>query len=346
MRHFITGGSGFVGMHLIETLLAAGHDVTVYDKVELDAVYKQNPRVRFVQGDIRETEKIEAAMRGHDVLQHNAAILPLGKPGAELSDVNVRGTQLVLEAALKTGVKKVVNVSSTSVYGIQTGKVIEDDAPLNPIDPYGQSKADAEVVCKKFRETHDLDVSIVRPCPIIGTGRMGIFGILFDWIARGKRVYVLGDGNNPFQFLSVDDLCRLCMMLGEKPAKNEDFNAGSAGYGTSGGDLTALIAHAGTKARVQPINAFFARNVLCVLDVLHLSPLMRYHYMTADKPHCISVAKAEKMLGWKPKERNIDALIRTYDWYMAHREELATMEGSAHRTPLKQGILTILRLFS
>src|SRR6185436_10614667 len=100
---------------------------------------------------------------------------------------------------------------------------------------------------------------------------------------------------------------------------------GSAGYGTSAGDLEALIVHAKTAARVQPIPAGFARTILRILDTLHVSPLMRYHYMTADKPHCVSTAKAERVLGWKAKETNIDALKRTYDWYIAHREELATM---------------------
>jgi nucleoside-diphosphate-sugar epimerase len=175
---------------------------------------------------------------------------------------------------------------------------------------------------------------------------MGIFGILFDWIARGKRVYVIGKGTNPYQFVSVDDLVSLCLLLANRPAKNEDFNAGSAGYGTSAGDLELLIAHSKTSARVCPITATPARIILQILDVLHMSPLVRYHYMTADKPHCVSIKKAQQLLGWEPKETNIDALKRTYDWYIAHREELAMMQGSAHRTPLKQGILALLRLFS
>ncbi len=346
MRHFITGGSGFVGSHLVEALCQQKQEVIVYDLVPLDPVYQQRPGVRYIQGDIRDVSALTSAMQGADIVHHNAAVLPLGRPGSELTEVNVEGTRKVLEAALATNVRKVICLSSSSIFGIQDGTVLDDDAEPRPIDPYGASKAESEDVCKNFRKHHPLDVSIVRPCPIIGTGRMGIFGILFDWIARGKRVYVIGKGTNPYQFVSVDDLVSLCLLLANRPAKNEDFNAGSAGYGTSAGDLELLIAHSKTSARVCPIPATPARIILQILDVLHMSPLVRYHYMTADKPHCVSIKKAQQLLGWEPKETNIDALKRTYDWYIAHREELAMMQGSAHRTPLKQGILALLRLFS
>lgn len=349
MRHFITGGSGFVGMHLVDLLLEKGHDITIYDTVEPDAAYRAHPRVRFVKGDVRDLTLLRSAMQGNDVVHHNAAVLPLGATGKELRDVNVGGTRNVLEAARATGIRKVINISSTSIYGIQHGEILDEGAAPAPIDPYGASKAEAEQVCRAFRAEHpSLDISTVRPCPIIGTGRMGIFGILFDWILRGKRVYVIGDGRNPYQFVGVSDLVRLCALLAERPAKNEDFNAGSAGYGTSAEDLEALIRHAKTSARVTLIPAGPARLALRLLDALHVSPLTRYHYMTADKPHRVSVAKAERLLGWVPRETNIDVLMRTYDWYVANRDRLATISlgASPHRKPLKQGILAVLRLFS
>lgn len=346
MRHFITGGSGFVGSHLVEALCQQKQDVVVYDLVPLDPVYQKRSNVQYIQGDIRDVSALTSAMRGADIVHHNAAVLPLGRPGNELCEVNVEGTKKVLEAALASNVRKVICISSSSIFGIQDGTLLDDDAQPCPIDPYGASKAESEKVCKDFRQHHPLDVSIVRPCPIIGTGRMGIFGILFDWISRGKRVYVIGAGTNPYQFVSVNDLVSLCLLLSERTAKNEDFNAGSAGYGTSAGDLEALIAHSKTRARVCPIPATPARIILQILDILHISPLVRYHYMTADKPHCVSIEKAQRLLGWTPKETNIDALKRTYDWYMEHRDELVNLQGSAHRTPLKQGILTLLRLFS
>lgn len=346
MKHFVTGGSGFVGMHLVEKLLARGDSVVIYDLVEPDAELLEKGDVRYVRGDIRDEPAMRDAMRGADIVHHNAAILPLGHPGNELHEVNVGGTRKVLEAALENKVHKVIAISSSSVFGIQSGDVMPDDAPAAPIDSYGASKAESEEVCRRFRAAHPLDVSVVRPCPIIGTGRMGIFGILFDWISRGKRVYVIGQGTNPYQFVSVDDLVDLCICLAEKPARNEDFNAGSTAYGTSAEDLELLIAHAGTGARLCRIPAGPTRLILQILDKLHLSPLVRYHYMTADKPHRVAIDKAQRVLGFRPKESNIDVLKRTYDWYLANREKLATLKGSAHRTPMKQGILRILRFFS
>ena len=346
MQHFVTGGSGFVGMHLVERLVKDGEAVVIYDIVEPDASVLARKNMRYVAGDICDLPRMREAMRGAEIVHHNAAILPLGRPGRELYDVNVEGTRNVLEAALAIGARKVIAISSSSIFGIQTGRVMPEDAPATPIDAYGASKAQSEEVCRAFRSAHPLDVSVVRPCPIIGTGRMGIFGILFDWIAAGKRVYTIGQGTNPYQFVSVDDLVDLCVTLAHRPAKNEDFNAGSAAYGTAAEDLEALIRHAGTGARLCRIPAGPTRAVLRILDWLRLSPLVRYHYMTADKPHRVSMEKANRLLGWTPRESNIDVLTRTYDWYLAHRDELATMQGSAHRTPLKQGILRVLRFFS
>lgn len=346
MRHLVTGGSGFVGTHLIEALLREGHEVVVLDLVPLDQQLLRHPRVRYIQGDIRHRDVVFAATAGVDVVHHNAAILPLRRPGEELWDVNVHGTKTVLDAALHHGVRKAIVVSSSSVFGIQDGHLLNDDAPHRPIDSYGESKSACEDVCKHFRTQHALDVSIVRPCPIIGTGRMGIFGILFDWIAAGKRVYVLGSGTNPYQFVSVDDLASMCVLLARVPAHNQDFNAGAASFGTSAGDLRSLISHAGTRARVFCIPAVPARIALQCLDFLHLSPLVRYHYMTADKPHCVSIEKAQRILDWQPKESNEAMLIRTYDWYMAHRQDSSLLQASAHRRPLHQGILRLLRFFS
>jgi len=333
-------------MHLTDLLLKNNQEVVIYDTVTPDEIYLKNPRVKFIKGDIRDFDLLATAMSGSDIVQHNAAILPLNKPGPELFEVNVSGTEKVLRAAEKNGIKKVICISSSSVFGIQTGEVISDDAEVSPIDDYGSSKAKSEEVCKGYRSEHDLDVSIVRPCPIIGAGRMGIFGILFDWIAAGKRVYTIGKGDNPYQFVGVDDLADLCFQLSAKPSKNQDFNAGSAGYGTSAEDLEKLIAHAGTMAKLFRIPAGPARLILRILDALHISPLVRYHYMTADKPHRVSIEKAKRLLGWQPKETNIDVLIRTYDWYMKNRDQLNKLEGSPHRKPLKQGILKILRFFS
>lgn len=345
MKHFITGGSGFFGLHLIDRLLQEKQEVIVYDRMKLDDSYIQKG-VTFADGDVRDSGRMKDAMRGADFVHHNAAVLPIARSGQEYWDINVGGTRNVLESALANGVKKVLNVSTSAVYGIPKICPLTEETPLTPLGDYGTAKFDAEEVCRAFRKAHDLDVTIVRPRTICGTGRLGIFGILFDWIARGKRVYVIGDGKNLFQLVSARDLASACYLMTVKPCKNEDFNIGAQEYGTVGGDLEALIKYAGTTARVQTVNPFMVRRVLGLLDMLRLSPLVDWHYKTPHKPFYFDITKAQTMLGWQPIDSNIKMFEDTYDWYIDHRKEIDQTVGVTHRKSVKQGFLKLIRWFS
>src|SRR5262245_45396799 len=132
MIHFITGGAGFFGIHLVERLLSENHEVVVFDRVALDDEYQQRG-VRSVVGDIRDCQALMAAMAGCEVVHHNAAVLPISRAGSVFREVNVQGTQNVLEAALQTGVRKVLNVSTSAVYGIPKMVPIDEHTPLTPL---------------------------------------------------------------------------------------------------------------------------------------------------------------------------------------------------------------------
>lgn len=346
MKHFITGGSGFFGLHLIDRLLREQQEIVVYDVAPLDASYQQKPGVSYIHGDIRDKATLSNAMKGCDIVHHNAAVLPVSRSGKFFREINVTGTQNVLEAALENHVKKILFVATSSVYGIPTELPITEATTLTPLGEYGWSKYDAEQVVKKFRQEHDIDISIVRPRTIIGTGRMGIFGILFDWISAGKRIYIIGKGDNLYQFLSAPDLADACWLMTVKPCKNEDFILGADDYGTVKGDLEALIKHAGTTSKVQPTNAFIVRNILAVVDWMKISPLVDWHYKTPHKPFYFDCTKAKTMLGWQPRHSNVSMLNETYDWYMVNRESLKKLTGTTHRKGVKQGVLKVLRAFS
>lgn len=346
MKHFITGGSGFFGLHLIDRLLQDQHtEIVVYDREPLEESYRRKG-VGFTQGDIRDREALTRAMRGADVVHHNAAVLPIARSGREYWDINVGGTRNVLEAALENNVRKVLNVSTSAVYGIPKHCPLTEDSPLTPLGDYGKAKFDAEEVCRAFRREHDLDVSIVRPRTICGTGRLGIFGILFDWIRRGKRVYIIGDGTNLFQLLSARDLADACALMTIHPCRNEDFNIGAEEYGRVGSDLQALIDHAGTGARLQPLWPPMVRSVLGTLDLLRISPLVDWHYKTPHKPFFFDITKAKTLLHWQPKDSNIRMYEDTYDWYLEHYQEVERRIGTTHRKSVKQGILKLLRSLS
>lgn len=346
MKHLITGGSGFFGLHLIDRLVQDHQEVIVYDVTPLDAEYQKKPGVSFVQGDVRDRASLEQAMKGVDVVHHNAAVLPVSRSGKFFREINVGGTRNVLEAALKMQVKKVLCVSTSSVYGIPTELPITEATKLTPLGDYGWSKYEAEQVVHAFRKEHPLDVSIVRPRTIIGTGRMGIFGILFDWIARGKRIYIIGKGDNLYQFLSAPDLADACWRMTVRPCKNEDFILGAEEFGTVKSDLEGLIRHANTSSRVQPTNAFLVRTILTFVDWLKISPLVDWHYKTPHKPFYFDITKAKTLLGWQPRDSNLRMLQETYDWYLAHREALEKSTGTTHRKGVKQGILKLLRAIS
>jgi nucleoside-diphosphate-sugar epimerase len=343
-RHFITGGSGFFGLHLIDKLLAEGQDVTVYDLEPLDDSY-QKKGVTYVKGDVRDYAAMRDAMRGSQVVHHNAAVLPVSRAGKHFMEINVGGTENAMRAAAENGVRKLVFLSTSSVYGIPKELPITEKTVLTPLGEYGFSKEKSEQALQRLRQESGLDATIIRPRTIIGTGRMGIFGILFDWIAAGKTIYIIGTGDNLFQFLSAPDLANACWLATQKPCAQEDFVIGAAEYGTVRGDMEALIAHAGTASRVRPTNAFLVRSVLGVVDWMKISPLVDWHYKTPHKPFYFDTAKAQTMLGWHAKDSNVSMLTDTYDWYMAHREELKAT-GTTHRKGVKQGVLRLLKMFS
>lgn len=347
MRHFVTGGSGFFGLHLLDRLLRENQEVVVYDTVPLDPEYVRKPGISFVQGDVRDAGRMREAMRGSDVVHHNAAVLPISRSGSVFREVNVGGTQNVLTTALEEGVKKVLFVStSVGVYGIPSILPVTEETPLTPLGAYGRSKYEAEEIVRTWRSSHAVDVSIVRPRTIVGTGRLGIFGLLFEWIFRGKRVYVIGRGDNLFQLLSAPDLASACFLMTVRDCRNEDFNLGASTYGTVREDLEALIRHAGTAARIRPTNAFIVRNLLRIVDILRLSPLVDLHYKTPHKPFYFDCSKAERMLGWKARDGNISMLTQTYDWYVSRRDAIAGLTGTTHRKNVKQGILKVIRALS
>jgi nucleoside-diphosphate-sugar epimerase len=337
----ISGGAGFLGLHLARRLLADGHDVRTLDVVPLDDAELEGS-VNELRGDIRDRDSVGKLVQGADVVVHAAAALPIQASRGSIRSVNVGGTENVLRAADDTGVRRVVFISSTAVYGVPEKHPIEEDDPLVGVGSYGESKIDAEGLCRVAA----VETTIVRPKTFIGPERLGVFEILFDWIREGRRIYTLGKGHNRYQLLGVEDLVDAVVRAAAEPAAaRETFNIGATEFGTVRSDLQALIDHAGSSSRLQPVPVKPAEVALRGLELMRVSPLAEWHYKTAHKDSFVDVTKAQRLLGWQPQLSNRDALIQTYDWYLANRGRVGGA-GVTHRVPWNQQALGLLKRLS
>src|SRR5213593_1366768 len=305
----VSGGAGFLGLHLARRLLADGHDVRTLDVVPLDDAELERS-VDELRGDVRNRDSVGKLVSGADVVVHAAAALPIQASRGSIRSVNVGGTENVLRAADDAGVRRVVFISSTAVYGVPEKHPIEEGDAIVGVGSYGESKIDAEGLCRVAA----VETTIVRPKTFIGAERLGVFEILFDWIREGRRIYTLGKGRNRYQLLAVEDLVDAIVRTAAEPAAaRETFNIGATEFGTVRSDLQALIDHAGSSSRLQPVPARPAEIALRGLELLRLSPLAEWHYKTAHRDSFVDVSKAERLLGWSPRFSNAEALYRTYD---------------------------------
>lgn len=340
MLSLVTGGAGFFGSHLIEALLTRGEDVRVLDLANLDLPHLAQ-RVEVIHGDIRDPAAVAKACDGVDVVYHTASLVPLSKAGRGFADVNVQGTKCLLEMAAAAKVKKLVHLSSSSVYGIPQTLPITEEHDIRPLGQYGWAKYQAEQLFDEHRR-QGLEVTIIRPRTIVGPRRLGIFHILFDWIKRGSRVWILGPGSERLQLLSARDLTNACILAAQRGGQTV-YNIGAAEYGTLRSDLQALIDYAGSASRLTSLPPGLARLALRLLDKLNLSPLVDWHYQTIDKPFYFSLDKAQRQLGWRPQDANRDMLIESYDWFLKNSQQLEGAVGTTHRLAPDQGWLKFFR---
>ncbi len=343
MNLIVTGGAGFLGNHICNKLSEK------YDKVFVVDVAPINPdeyskNVEYFKVDIRDFEAFDNIISTSDHIIHTAAALPLWKR-EDIFSTNVTGTRNILEAALLKEIKRVVYVSSTAVYGIPKIHPIYEDAPFVGVGPYGESKIEAEKICEEYRQK-GMCVPVVRPKTFIGTTRLGVFHILYDWVYSGKRIPLIGSGKNRYQLLEVEDLVDsidLMLTLPEDKT-NDTFNIGAKEFTTTYEDVEAMCKFAGTKARPWPIPSLLVKPLLELFWILKISPLYKWVYGTADKDSFVSIEKAEKKLNWSPKYSNADALIRSYKWFLEHKDEIKD-SGDTHRVAWKQGILSLFKKF-
>jgi nucleoside-diphosphate-sugar epimerase len=333
---FITGGAGFLGINLIRYLLDRGHSCVSFDIAPFD--YPERDRIRAIDGDIRDVAALRQAIRGCDIVVHCAAALPSYTPDAIMS-TDVAGTRNVLQAAVENGSSRVIHISSTAVYGTKASGAAEDSV-TEIIGPYAEAKVLAERECDGFR-ARGLCVPVLRPKTFVGPERLGVWSILYDWAHAGSGFPVIGRGTNRYQLLDVEDLCdAIYATMTLEPSKvNTVFNIGAKEFGTLRDDFQAVLDHAGHGRKVRALPAGPVIAVLKLLETLKLSPVYEWVYETAAVDSWVSIERAERVLGFRPRYSNRDALIRNYDWYVRHVHAFRETTGISHRTPWKQGLI-------
>jgi nucleoside-diphosphate-sugar epimerase len=344
MKVLVTGGSGFLGINLIRKLLQNGvNGIVVLDIVEFD--YPEKNLVTFIQGDIRDTTKVNQAMQGVTHVVHTAAALPLYS-SHDIMTTDVDGTRNLLTAAEANHIERFVHISSTAVYGIPDHHPLKEDDKLDGVGDYGKAKILAEEVCLEFRQK-GMIVPIIRPKSFIGPERLGVFALFYDWAKDGKNFPMIGWGNNRYQLLDVEDLCDAIWtcLTKDEAVVNDTFNIGAKEFTTMKEDYQAVLDKAGFGKKIIGFPAEPMIWTLRLLEFFHLSPLYKWVYETASKDSFVSIEKSERMLGYTPRFSNKDALVRNYDWYLANLAQFEHAAGVSHRVPWKQGVLKVAKVF-
>ncbi len=312
----ITGGAGFLGVNIARRLVKDGYVVRIFDRINLNANDLVN-KVEIMQGDIRNKTDVEIAVKGLDYVIHAAAILPPQKSKQLMFEINVNGTENILNTSLKQGIKRLVFISSTEVYGVPKNCPQTEEFSLNPIGDYGKSKIAGEKLCESYMKK-GLSINILRPKTFLGPGRLGVFQKLFKAIREDKTVFILGNGNNFFQLLAVSDLADAVEKAMTSEIDNNTFNIGARAFGTWRSDLGDIIKYQKSRAKIVELPFWALKIVLPILQKLQLNSQDISHYESLVVPSYVSIEKAKELLKWHPKKSNSELLLESYKWYTSN----------------------------
>lgn len=339
----ITGGHGFAGVNAARYFGRRGFAIRAIDIAPRPAMLAED--VVSSPVDVRDAAALRRVFEEAEprYVLHAAAQLPRSEPEA-IRSTTVDGTRNVLAAAAATGVERVAFVSTTAVYPPGAGARHDEDAPLVGYGVYGRAKVEAERICVESRGRGPV-VSVIRPRSFVGPYRMGIFQLLFQWIAEGRRIPMVGSGNNRIQLLDVDDLLAgvEAVFAAPRSAADTAFNVGASEFGTVRDDIGALCAHAATGARpirtpVRPVTG-----TLGLLNRVGLTPIYPWVVDTAALDQSVPCDRLEA-LGWRARRSNARALCDAYDHYIARTGDgAADAPMTGHLAPWNAGLIGLVR---
>jgi len=341
-RILITGGAGYIGTYLANYLMGKGFLVRMLDVLDCDRGDYQR-EVEFVNGDVCDYDLVSNAAKNTEFIIHAAALPSYGEP-RKIYQIAINGISNILKAAQKNSVKRVVHISSTAVYGLQAKIPIEETALCCGFGAHAESKIISESICDIYRKD-GMVVPVLRPSPVLGPGRLGVFQILFDWVSEGRKVPLIGSGVNRCQLLDVEDLSEavfLALTASEEKANNI-FNVGAEQFGALREDLLEFIHEIRSASRLVSFPAGPVKCILRTLNRLNISPLYEGAFGIIDKDFNVSVDKIKRLLGWSARKSNAQSLTSAYRWYQENCKEQTFKSAKTNQRIFRQGILRFIK---
>ncbi len=300
MKAVVFGGNGFIGSHLVDSLLEEGWQVTVFDRV-MERYRAPLPGVEYTLGELGNKGLLGTVLRGVDVVFHLVSTtVPQSSNESPAFDIqsNLVETIGLLDACVTCGVRKVIFFSSGgTVYGVPRSMPVGEDHPTDPISSYGIVKLAIEKYLHLYYQLHNLPYTILRPSNPFGarqnpSGQQGAVAVFLGRVAQDQPIVVWGNGEVVRDYIDIRDLVRAAILAAETSTKSQIFNIGR-GQGTSLNNLIDIIRS--------------------VVD----KPVIAMHMPARpfDVPAIIlDNSRAQSELKWKPQITLEDGIAKTWEW--------------------------------
>lgn len=340
----ITGGAGFFGSILKKELIANGHKCL---SIDLEPDTYTHPDFTAIKGDIRDLALLEKVFSQNkfDAIFHCAAFLAHEKKDLKnLWSSNVDGTKNIADMANKYGIGKVVFTSTNCLWAKNFETPVKESEKPEPIEIYGKSKLEGE---KILLDENNKFYSIIFRCPtIMDEGRLGLLSILFQFIDENRKVWIVGDGNNKYQFIYAKDLA-LAFLKALDYDKTNVFNIGSNDVKSFNDVYNYVITNSNSKSKLVHLPKKLLTICMDVAFALGLSPLGPYQSKMISSNFVFDTSKIKAELGFQPTLKNEEMLMKAYKFYHENKKEIKNRKNvSAHNREAKMGIIKILKWFS